>query len=361
MDFQSRNEYFEWKYEEGEGVAKRFDITKPMQVGGQAVLEGVMMRAPGMVATAVRRSNGEIVLKKEPHTSLGERYRVFKLPIMRGAVGLIEMMVIGMRTLNFSAGVAAQDLESSEQRSGNGQVSGDTSRKNDSGSTGETVKLGFTVAVSLAAGIALFFITPLLVATLFFNVGQEPFLFNLIAGGIRVGLLLVYLIAISMLKDIRRLFEYHGAEHKVVFAFERGDGLSVAAAARQSRFHPRCGTSFLLIVMIVAIVLFSIVDVILLRWLGQLTLLTRLLTHLPLAPFVGGVSYEFIKASAKRSATLIGRVVVAPGLWLQEITTKEPDDSQLEVALVALCCALGEEYTTGSSVNLLPLEEASVN
>lgn len=342
-------------------MAQRFDVTKPMQVGGQAVLEGVMMRAPGMVATAVRRSNGEIVLKKEPHVSLGEKYPVFKLPLLRGAVGLIEMMVIGMRTLNFSAEVAVQDAEMSGKHNGNGQQSGNASRKNGSGSTSESIKLGLTVTVSLAAGIALFFITPLLVATLFFNVGQEPFLFNLIAGGIRVGLLLVYLLAISMLKDIRRLFQYHGAEHKAVFAFERGEGLSVVAAARQSRFHPRCGTSFLLIVMITAIVLFSLFDAMLIGWLGQLTLLTRLLTHLPLIPLVGGLSYEFIKASAKRSETFIGRIVVGPGLWLQKITTKEPDDSQLEVALVALRCALGEEYAIQSPVSLLALEEESVN
>ena len=347
--------------DQGECVAKRFDVTKPMQVGGQAVLEGVMMRASGMVATAVRRSNGEIVLKKEPHVSLGEKYSVFKLPLLRGAVGLIEMMVIGMRTLNFSAEVAVQDVESSEKQNGNGQVSNLALRKNGSSSASESIKLGLTVTVSLAAGIALFFITPLLVATVFFNVGQEPFLFNFIAGGLRVGLLLVYLLAISMSKDIKRLFQYHGAEHKAVFAFERGEGLNIAAAARQSRFHPRCGTSFLLIVMIVAIVLFSMLDALLIGWLGQLTLLTRLLTHLPLIPLVGGVSYEFIKASAKRSETFIGGIVVAPGLWLQKITTKEPDDSQLEVALVALRCALGEDHAIQSPVNLLALEEALVN
>jgi len=347
--------------DQGEYVASRFDIAKPMQVGGQAVLEGVMMRAPGMVATAVRRSNGEIVLKKEPYASLGEKYPVFKLPIMRGAVGLVEMMVIGMRTLNFSAEVAVQDGENSEKRNGTSKAPSNASRKNGSGSTSESIKLGLTVAVSLVAGIALFFITPLLVATVFFNVGQEPLLFNLIAGGIRVGLLLVYMLAISMLRDIKRLFQYHGAEHKAVFAFERGEGLSIAAAARQSRFHPRCGTSFLLIVMMVAIVFFSILDALLIVWLGQLTLVARLLTHLPLIPLVGGVSYEFIKASAKRSETFIGRIVVAPGLWLQKITTKEPDDSQLEVALVALRSALGQEYVIQSPVDMVMLEEVSVN
>ena len=342
-------------------MKKRFDITKPMQVGGQAVLEGVMMRAPGMVATAVRRSNGEIVVKKEPHVALAEKYPLLKFPILRGALGLIEMMVIGMRTLNFSAEIAMQDVEPFAKNNGNGEEPQNVSDKPDASSSKDNLKLGLTVAFSLAVGVALFFVTPLFMATFFFNVGQEPLVFNLIAGGIRIALLLVYLFTISRLKDIHRLFQYHGAEHKAVFAFERGEGLDVAAAARQSRFHPRCGTSFLLIVMIVAILLFSILDAIVMNWIGQLTLVVRLLTHLPLIPLVGGVSYEFIKASAKRSETPIGKIIVAPGLWLQKITTQEPDETQLEVAIVALRCALGEEYTLNSPVNLLALEEASVN
>lgn len=336
-------------------MSQKFDITKPLQVGGQAVLEGVMMRAPGMVATAVRRANGEIVVKREPHVGLSEKYPLLKLPVMRGALGLIEMMVIGMRTLNFSAEIAFQDVDGSEKANGDPRSNGSAK-----GSPKENVKLGLVVAFSLAAGIALFFVTPLFVATFFFNVGQEPLVFNLVTGGIRAGLLLLYLLAISMLKDVRRLFQYHGAEHKAVFAFERGRQLDVAAAAAQSRFHPRCGTSFLLVVMIVSILLFSVLDVMVLGWLGQLTLPVRLLTHLPLIPLVGGVSYEFIRASAKRSDSLIGRIAVAPGLWLQRITTNEPDESQLEVALVALRCALGEEYVLHSPVHLLTLEEAAV-
>ncbi len=328
-----------------------------MQVGGQAVLEGVMMRAPGMVATAVRRANGEIVVKRVAYTSLGEKYPSFKLPILRGAVGLIEMMVVGIRTLNFSAEVAMQDVEVSDKRNGNGHGGGKPAKS----STGESVKLGLTVAFSLTVGIAIFFVTPLLIATLFFGVDQQPFTFNLLAGAIRITMLLVYLLAISMMKDIKRLFQYHGAEHKAVFAFERGEGLTVASAARQSRFHPRCGTSFLLIVMMSSILLFSILDTLLMSWLGQLTLLTRILTHLPLIPLVGGISYEFIKASAKRSETLIEKIVVAPGLWLQRITTKEPDESMLEVAVVALRSALNSDYDVQSPANILALQEVSVN
>lgn len=322
-----------------------------MAVGGQAVLEGVMMRAPGMVATAVRRANGEIVVKKEPQLTLSERYPIFKLPILRGAVGLIEMMVIGVRTLNFSAEVAMQDAGQSVGFNGNGRQEAASSMK-------DNLRLGVTVAFSLAVGVAVFFVTPLVVTTFFFDVEQEPLWFNLIAGGVRIGILLGYLVAISLLKDIRRLFEYHGAEHKAVFAFEKGEPLTVEAAARQSRFHPRCGTSFLLIVMFVAIVLFSLLDAALIQWLGDLNVLMRVATHLPLIPLVGGVSYEFIRASAKRSETAIGKLVVAPGLWLQQITTREPDASQLEVALVALRSALGQESVAPAFVGG---EEVSVN
>lgn len=321
-----------------------------MAVGGQAVLEGVMMRAPGMVATAVRRANGEIVIRKEPYVSIGDRVPMMKLPILRGAIGLVEMMVIGIRTLNFSAEVAMADVEGPDEQ-----------QKGSASGFSENLKLGLTVAVSLVVGIAIFFVTPLAVTTVAFDVEQEPFVFNLIAGAIRIGLLLTYLGAISMVKDIRRLFQYHGAEHKAVFAFEKGESLSVAAAGRQSRFHPRCGTSFLLIVMCVAIALFSILDSFLIQWLGDLTVVTRLLTHLPLIPLVGGLSYEVIRISARHSDTLLGKWIVAPGLWLQKITTKEPDESQLEVAVAALRSALGEEYLPAEKFAMPVLQGVSTN
>lgn len=313
----------------------RFDITKPMQVGGQAVLEGVMMRAPGMVATAIRRADGTIVVRKDPFTSLAERYPVFKAPIIRGAVGLVEMLVVGVRTLNYSGEIAMEDAE-------RGEDGKDTHRARVP-SSGEKAKLGLTVLFALVAGAVLFFATPLFVATAFFSVEQQPLLFNLVAGGIRMVIFLAYLISISFLPDVRRLFQYHGAEHKAVFAYEKGESLDVASATRQMRFHPRCGTSFLLIVMLVSILLFSMLDAVLIFWLGPISLVTRLMTHLPLLPFVGGVSYELIRISARHSSTLIGRIIVAPGLWLQKITTKEPDDGQLEVALTALRTALGQE------------------
>lgn len=311
----------------------RFDPNKPLQVGGQAVIEGVMMRAPGRIATAVRRSNGQIVVKKRDYVSLAEKNRLFKLPILRGAVGLVEMMYVGIETLNFSTEVAMQDLQAAERKNGNGKVKERPAASN--------LRLAITVGLALILGIGVFFVTPLVVTTRLFSVEQTAFWFNIIAGAIRIGILLGYLLAISMMKDVKRLFQYHGAEHKAVFTFESMGELTVDSARTYTRFHPRCGTSFILIVMVVSMLLFSVLDSVLIHWIGRITLPIRMLTHLPLIPLVGGVAYEFIRWSAKRSTTPLGRMLVAPGLWLQRITTKEPDSSQIDVALVALKCALG--------------------
>lgn len=312
------------------------DQNKPFQVGGQAVIEGVMMRAPGCVATAVRRSDGTILVKRSPFQSIAERMRVFKLPILRGAVGLVEMLHIGIKTLNFSAEIAMQGEESEGKKQSEKPVQNKKSTK-------ENILLWLTVALSLILGIAIFFVTPLAITTFFFEVDQDPVYFNLVAGAIRVVLLVAYISGISLMKDIFRLFQYHGAEHKAVFAFERGLALTVTSASLQTRFHPRCGTSFLLIVMFVSIIFFSLLDAALIRWLGSIDIVIRIVTHIPLIPFVGGVAYEVIRFSAKHAETRIGKAVVAPGLWLQKITTKEPDPDQIEVAVVALLSALGRQ------------------
>ncbi len=317
------------------GHPLRFDPDKPLQVGGQAVIEGVMMRAPGRIATAVRRSNGEILVKKRDYRSLAEKYGLLKLPILRGAVGLIEMMFIGIETLNFSTEVAMIDLELKERSNGDGRAV----KANKS----SDLKVVLTVALSLVVGIAVFFVTPLFVTTRLFNVEQHAFTFNLTAGVIRLSILLMYLIVISLLRDVKRLFAYHGAEHKAVFTFESQGDLTIESARQYTRFHPRCGTSFILIVMLVSILLFAVFDTLIIHLFGSISLPVRLLTHIPLVPFVGGVSYEFIRWSAKRSSTALGKLLVAPGLWLQRITTNEPEAGQIEVALVALKCALGVE------------------
>lgn len=314
-----------------------YDPAKPMQIGGQAVIEGVMMRAPGTVATAVRRQDGSIAVKKESYVSFGEKTKILKIPILRGAVGLIDMMVLGIRTLNFSAEVAMQDNEAALAKKNGTPHTPVTSKKQ------SRVALIFTLLIAMTVAIAIFFVTPLVLTTALFDIERTAVAFNVTAGAIRIGILLAYLAAISWMRDVRRLFQYHGAEHKSVFAFELNDELSASAAGRHSRFHPRCGTSFLLVVMFVAILSFSILDALLISLFGGLTLALRVVTHLPFVPIVGGVAYEFIKFSARHSATRWGRLIVAPGLWLQLITTKEPDHSQLEVAMVALRCALGLE------------------
>ncbi len=333
----------------GENVGKKFDSAAPMQVGGQAVIEGVMMRAPGMVATAVRRADGSITVRQEPHVSWSDHFRWLKLPIVRGGIGLVEMMVIGIRTLNASAEIAMQDAE---------PAAGAGEKK--PGTTGNRA-LWVTVGLAFAGAMGLFFVIPLLLASSIPGVTQLPATFNLIAGLIRVLVLMLYLGLISLLRDVQRLFRYHGAEHKAVFTFERGLPLTVESARSQSRFHPRCGTSFLLIVMVSAIILFALLDTAIIALTGPITVATRLLTHLPLVPLVGGISYEFIKLSARHSDSTLGKALVAPGLWLQRITTKEPDEGQLEVALAALRSALGEEQETGTPVHPLSALAVSVN
>jgi uncharacterized protein YqhQ len=331
----------------------RFDPSKPLAVGGQAVIEGVMMRAPGRIATAVRRANGDIIVKKRSYTSLAEKYGIFKLPILRGAVGLVEMMFIGIETLNFSTEVAMKDIEIKERTNGNGKAP-------KTKTPASNFRLALTVMLSLILGIGIFFITPLIITTKLFNVEQNAFGFNLIAGGIRLSILVGYLMIIALMKDVKRLFEYHGAEHKAVFTFESMGDLTVESARQYTRFHPRCGTSFILIVMVISMLLFSILDSFLIMWLGKISLPVRMATHLPLIPLVGGVAYEFIRWSAKRSTTPLGKMLVTPGLWLQRITTNEPDPSQIEVALVALKCALGVEEPQ-SAIYIQHLSEISSN
>ncbi len=317
-----------------------YNPNKPMQVGGQAVIEGVMMRAPGSVATAVRRANGQIVVQQQKYNSVTEKYKWLNIPILRGAVGLIDMMYLGITTLNFSAEIAMLDIEV-EKAKKNSNAKGNGSEKKPKSQS--KLALVGTLIFALALGIGIFFIVPLYLTTKVFAIEQTAVTFNLVAGAIRVTILLLYMICISLMKDVQQLFRYHGAEHKSVFAFELKAPLIPDSVKTYSRFHPRCGTSFLLIVVFVAILSFSLLDALLLKLIGSITLPIRLLTHIPFIPIVGGLAYEIIKFSAKHSATLWGRILIAPGLWLQKITTKEPDTAQIEVALVALRCALGQE------------------
>ncbi|MCD6165394.1 DUF1385 domain-containing protein [bacterium] len=292
---------------------------KWIPVGGQAVIEGVMMRSPEAVAVAVRNPDGRIVVRRTPWVSWTERFRLLKMPIIRGAVILIESIVLGIRALGFSAEVAAQEQNSTQCKQ---------QKSDKKGVSNLSMVLLLVIAFTVALG--LFFYLPLILTE---SLGiKSGVWFNLTDGGFRLVVFLVYLGSICLLKDIRRIFEYHGAEHKSVFAFENQLELTVSNAKDFSTHHPRCGTSFLLIVMMVSVLVFM--------FLGRPETITDRLVRLFFVPLIGGISYELIRYSGKTNTNSIIAALVKPGLWLQRITTREPDESQLEVALVALKSAL---------------------
>jgi uncharacterized protein YqhQ len=295
-----------------------------IHVGGQAVIEGVMMRAPRSVAIAVRRADGEIVVKTELAVPLSERFPLVKLPIVRGAVALFTSLIIGIKALNFSANEAMTEDEKEQEKSGGKQSGGDMS----------SWAMAGTMTVAFGFGICLFFLFPLYLTKLLTPViGTNNIIFNLVDGVIRVIVFLLYIWAISRMSDIQRVFQYHGAEHKSIFAFEAGDEMSVENVRRYSRLHPRCGTSFLLIVMLVSIAVFSIIPKL---WPFYLKAGSRIF----LLPMIAGISYEFLKWSATHDSHPLVKMVITPGLALQRLTTREPDDSQLEVAISSLNAAL---------------------
>jgi uncharacterized protein YqhQ len=308
-----------------EGADKQ--LTQDLPVGGQAVIEGVMMRAAGKIVTAVRTPDRGIVVREEAHVPWSQRWRPLRLPVLRGAVSFFEMLVIGMRTLNFSAEVAGGE--------GGGAAPAGRGWK-------DGLAMGLTLAFSLGIGLGVFFLLPLFVAQ---RTGMNPdaLAFNGAAGGVRLALLLLYLWAISQWREIRRVFEYHGAEHKSIFALEAGAELTVENARRCSRLHPRCGTSFLLIVALLAVGIFAVVDSAFPLVFGHpQSLLERFATHLAVLPLISGVGFELLKFSGRKRHHPLVKAMSAPGMWLQRITTREPSDEQLEVALVALRHALGQ-------------------
>ncbi len=299
--------------------AGRLD-TDPLTVGGQAVIEGVMMRAPGAVVTAVRRADGTIAVDKRPFRALATRVPPLGLPILRGAIGLVESLYIGVGSLMYSAEAA---MEEGDGAGGAGKPAEPENK------TSKWI-LGGTVFVSLALGILIFFYLPLVLTDRLGVRGGVAF--NLVDGAIRLVFFFVYLWAVTRWKEMRRVFEYHGAEHKSIFAYEAGLPLTVENARKMTRFHPRCGTSFLLIVMVSSIVVFI--------FLGRPDTVGERLIRLAFVPVVGGVSYEAIRFSGRHADKSWVRLLVSPGLALQRLTTREPSDDQLEVALAALRGAL---------------------
>jgi len=283
------------------------------KIGGQAVIEGVMMRAPGAVATAVRRPDGTISVRRREFRSAAEKFRLFRLPILRGAVALIESLSLGMGALLFSAEEAA------------GETTKEAPEKT-------RWTLWLVLAGSLLLGIGFFFYLPLLLTE--WTGVRGGLAFNVIDGIIRLVFLLAYVKAISLWGEIRRVLAYHGAEHKSIFNLESGRELSVENAQSFTTLHPRCGTSFLFIVMIVSVLVFCL--------LGRPDGIADRLVRLAFLPLIAGVSYEILKLSGKWADRPWMAPLVRPGLYLQTMTTREPTADQVEVALAALRAALGE-------------------
>jgi uncharacterized protein YqhQ len=395
---------------------------KDLIVGGQAVVEGVMMRTPNAYAVAVRRADGEIVFTGAALPKWSDKHRVLRLPVLRGAAVLVQSMALGIKALNYSASEAFADAEEKQVAvaltpavvEGEGDFAGITGgipglipvpterRAEDEMKRGANASVVGSIIFALFFNVMLFIVAPLILTNaLFIAAGwavptgtnaaattqtqpvansatgnaaattqtaandrawyerawgsvrgylhpvRPSVAFNLVDGVLRMTFFLIMIFTFSLLKDIRRVFEYHGAEHKTVFTWEAGLPLTVEHARTQPRQHPRCGTSFLMVVMLVSIVLFSIVKF------DSLGL--NLLTRIALMPLVAGLSYEIIRLSAKREGSLVFKLMTMPGLWLQNITTKEPDDKQLEVALYALKESLKLEPRPQEAAAMTPL------
>src|ERR671919_947427 len=286
-------------------------------VGGQAVLEGVMMRGVSTWSVAVRNPEGEIEVTSEPIVSWAKRHRILRLPVIRGVVALAESLKIGFRALAISANAQLEENEEGEKE----EIGG--------------LMWGLTIAFSLALAIGLFFVVPVGATSLIKDQLGSSLLFWLVEGILRTAIFIGYLALISRLHDLRRVFEYHGAEHKTISAYEAGDRLTPERAERYSRLHPRCGTSFLLVVMVVAIFVFAPLGLPAWYW-----LLTSRILGIPL---IAGLSYEVIKWAGRNRRRRWVRAVMWPRLMLQNLTTREPDREQLAVAIAALEAVLAVE------------------
>jgi uncharacterized protein YqhQ len=298
-------------------------------VGGQAVLEGVMMRAPGIMAIAVRRINGEIQVHSDSLTSLSDKWHWLRKPFLRGILALFQSMILGFKALNFSSAIAMEDIDLQE-----GKPVDSTAGNSAKGMSNWSV--AGVILLTLLIGIGFFFILPLVLTNLLGKVlpliANSTVFFNFIDGIIRMFFLLAYVAVISAMPQIRRVFEYHGAEHKAIFAYEHNLPLSVENARKFPTLHPRCGTAFLLTVMLVAMIVFSLIP-------SDLQIWVKGLLRISLLPLIASISFEIIKrAGEKRTIWL--EWIIKPGMWLQKITTREPSDQQLEVGLAALRAAL---------------------
>ncbi len=297
-----------------------------LQYGGQAVIEGVMMRSPRYFAVACRHPNGEIVLKLEDlANSWLARLKWLNRPFLRGTLALLDAMALGIRALRFSADVQLEEQTQTVQQK----------RIND-------LAIGSTMIVGLLVGLGLFVALPTTLTQLL--PWKHPVLLNMLDGVIRIALFIGYVLAVGSLKEIRRVFQYHGAEHKAINTFEADLPLTMENARQQSRIHPRCGTSFVMVVLILAIFVFSLT--------GRPPIWIRIPLHIALLPLVAGIAYEAIKFAGKHKGSRFTRWLLAPGLWSQHITTREPEEPQIEVALRALQAVVERERQANEVVSL---------
>lgn len=280
-------------------------MNKKPNVGGQAVIEGVMMRGKTHVAVAVRQPDGEISVDVRPVNSISDRYPILKKPFLRGVVSLVESLVMGMKALAYSA-----------------QVSGDEDEKLDS------KEMALTIAVSAGLAILLFIVIPTWSMRFLTGITQDHMALNLAEGVLRMAIFLAYIAAISSMNDIQRVFQYHGAEHKTIYTYEAGLPLKVENVRPFSTLHPRCGTNFLMIVMLISMFIFT--------FLGWPSLWERIASRIILMPVIAGVSYELIRYAGAHTDNQLVRIAITPGLLLQKLTTRQPDDSQIEVAIASL-------------------------
>ena len=287
------------------------DRLKKLTVGGQAVIEGVMMRGPKLTATAVRDPQGKIQVETKPVNSISDRFPLLKKPFLRGTVALIESLVIGMKSLSYSAKMAGEEDEQLTDR-----------------------EMAGTIVFALVLASILFIAIPTGAAKLFHVVTADPVFLNLMEGCLRLVIFLLYIWGISRMKDIRRVFQYHGAEHKTIFCYEAGLPLTVENVQKFPRLHPRCGTNFLLIVMLVSIFVFA--------FLGWPSLWERIASRILLLPVVAGISYEIIRLAGRSRNSFI-QTAIKPGLWLQYLTTRPPEDDMVEVAIESLKAVLPQE------------------
>jgi len=287
-------------------------------VGGQAVIEGVMMKSPVGWSVAVRNPKGDIDFKTVKTRKLPQ---ALKLPIVRGVVALFHALLIGIKAIEFSGNVAYQEEEKPFS----------------------PWSMGISIGTAIVLAVALFVVLPLYLAKLMGNVSEivsrNSLMFNLADGLFRVGIFLFYVFAIGFWKEMRRVYEYHGAEHKVIYAYEAGDELTVESAKKYKPYHPRCGTSFLLIVMVTSILVFSFIPQ---RW----SFIDKALARLVLIPVIAGGSYEILKFSARMHKNAMMQLITLPGLLLQRLTVRQPDDTQIEVALAALVEVLKLEVSS---------------